>query len=273
MNLYGFVGNNGVTYLDNIGLIIAAPCPLNEQLDKLGITYSYNKININGVEYHTYSEGNPAYNEEILRLMIRFEHTFMFWGSDSKTCWGKVMAHVNIRKEKAILARKLASAKFGEPNVPDGVDPRKNPEKCTTHCAGILDFLYGVGNTEIVTSSYFIPGDAGYIANTKHQYHGGTEDGVGTEGENIVYLGNKEFFGHHGGEINDKFRSLNMWKKFVDVWGKHDLWDYRETITEGTDGFVINDKFSWEYKADGTSSPYSKGATPGQWLDVKWPTK
>jgi hypothetical protein len=266
------VGNDVLNLTDILGQEIASECRLNEKFDALKIPYNYEKINIDGKDLHIYRDGAPSANEEIIRLMIKFEHTFVFNGDAIDTCWNKVIAHVEMRKKKIDSLRKIANMKFGVPNIPAGIDPIQHPEKCTTDCGGVLAFIYKVGGTRQVRSSYFIPGDSGYIANTNHKFHfpnTGMDNRPFTPGENISYLGNNIFFGHIPGEVNNKYKSLSNWEKFVDGWGGHDTWDYRETVTEGTDAFIVKPGLRWNHPDD--RSPYQNGDARGKWMKVEWP--
>jgi hypothetical protein len=64
-----------------------------------------------------------------------------------------------------------------------------------------------------VASSDWIPGDWGYITNTKFPASGGT---VGLEGENIIYTGKDRFWGHFGPGI--EYKTLTEWFDQVKGW-------------------------------------------------------
>ena len=64
-----------------------------------------------------------------------------------------------------------------------------------------------------VASSDWIPGDWGYITNTKFPASGGT---VGLEGENIIYTGKDRFWGHFGPGI--EYKTITEWFDQVKGW-------------------------------------------------------
>lgn len=66
-----------------------------------------------------------------------------------------------------------------------------------------------------VYSDIHIPGDWAYIYNTDHQQYGGSGEGNVNQGENIMYLGDNEFFGLVTGSYHNKFKSLGEWKNYV----------------------------------------------------------
>jgi len=269
-NLYGFVNNQSINAVDEDGLEIVTDCPIDAELDKLGISFTSQDNYEGGL--HKYSRGIPGFANEIIRMMIRSEHQFIFNGDTPETCWGKILGHVEIRKKVIARTRTLANMNFGSDNFPQGVDPFKEPGKCTSGCATAARLAHGDMGTITVRSAYFIPGDSGYIANLKHSIYGlgGTNSKHGEEGENIVYLGNNVFFGQIPGAAKEKFRSLKGWEKFVDGWGGHETWDLRTIVVDGLDGFIPKDPpGKWPY--DGIANPYGAGAKKGGWIPVKWP--
>lgn len=80
---------------------------------------------------------------------------------------------------------------------------------------------------EIDGEGDFIPGDWGYIYNDAHQFHRSMrEAGIpdrsgkpwihGTEGENIIYVGELGFWGHF--EPGNTYKPLEKWMKLVGSW-------------------------------------------------------
>jgi hypothetical protein len=59
----------------------------------------------------------------------------------------------------------------------------------------------------------WVPGDAGYIENASYQSASGN---IGLMGENIIYTGNGEFWGHFSGSVT--FRTLADWIAVVESW-------------------------------------------------------
>jgi RHS repeat-associated protein len=62
--------------------------------------------------------------------------------------------------------------------------------------------------------NFWIPGDAGYIANSAHSLSAPVS--AGFEGENIIYLGSGSYWGHQTSGVK---QSLAKWKNEVASWG------------------------------------------------------
>ena len=275
LNLYGFVRNCGPNCIDQDGCEVVTECPINSHLKTIKFTED---PDFEG-GFHRYYGGNPDFDQEILKVMIRSEHRFAFYGSTTEACWDKITKYISMRKDIIKRARILQNLQYGVKETYDkDVDPFKNPEKVTIGCAkaAVLAFkgpehFHG----KAIRSAYFIPGDLGYIANAKSALYGGPNGNNGEEGENIIYLGNGQFFGHNSGKPKDKLKSLKSWEGYIDRWkpGEHDTWDYRYILSDGLDGFdPVNPPGLWPY--EDTNNPYGgpNGAKKGQWLPVKWPT-
>lgn len=81
----------------------------------------------------------------------------------------------------------------------------------------------GVGDTD------WIPGDWGYILNTKFPAAGGAD---GLEGENLIYAGKDRFWGHFGPGI--EYKSLTQWFDQVKSWhGGAKIEGYRDRPNAG----------------------------------------
>jgi Protein-glutamine gamma-glutamyltransferase len=59
----------------------------------------------------------------------------------------------------------------------------------------------------------WIPGDSGYVENTKYPSSGGN---IGLLGENIIYIGGGMFWGHFTGAVTH--RTLADWFSMVQSW-------------------------------------------------------
>jgi hypothetical protein len=99
-------------------------------------------------------------------------------------------------------------------------DLNVNPQKYEIAClaATTLTMVGGArsGYVQDATTSEtdWIPGDWGYIQNTK--FTKGT-DSVGNEGENIIYTGKGMYWGHWPGEM---YKPYDTWFKQVESWNK-----------------------------------------------------
>lgn len=124
----------------------------------------------------------------------------------------------------------------GRFDVKPGVDRAKaiadlnvNPKEYAIACeAATALTVEGGGKSPVtddtgVASDDWIPGDWGYIENTKFP-----TDGTGTpglEGENLIYVGKDNFWGHFGPGI--EYKTLQKWFDQVKSWGDARIATYR----------------------------------------------
>jgi hypothetical protein len=269
VNLYGFVRNDGIDSIDALGLIISSKCPIDKELSELGVSYKHEEID----GMHKYSGGTLAMDNEIIRAMIAFEHTFEFKQDTTDKCWAKLQKHIKAREQVIANARILKDLKFGPKPESTGLgEAVDGPKNTTMMCWDAKDAAMLAQSRRDVRSAIFIPGDAGYIANTNHGSYklGGSDNELGYEGENIIYLGKGEFFGHMPGNPEDKVKNMRGWMDEIKSWhsgtGTSDLWDKREVITTGVDGFKIKGGLEWKFDFN----PYTT-VKPGSWMKLTWP--
>jgi len=123
-----------------------------------------------------------------------------------------------------------------------GVDRQKaiddlnvNPREYAIACLAATQLtMEGGGKSPIdhdsgTTDTDWIPGDWGYITNTKFPAAGGTP---GLEGENLIYTGKDRFWGHFGPGI--EYKSLSQWFDQVKGWhGGAKIESYRDRPNAG----------------------------------------
>jgi hypothetical protein len=114
-------------------------------------------------------------------------------------------------------------------------DLNVNPHEYSIACLAATELtMEGGGKSPLahdsgVASSDWIPGDWGYIENTKFPASGGT---IGLEGENIIYTGKDRFWGHFGPGI--EYKTLTEWFDQVKGWnGGAKVEDYRDRPDAG----------------------------------------
>ncbi|MCF7676399.1 MAG: RHS repeat-associated core domain-containing protein [Akkermansiaceae bacterium] len=233
VNLYGFVGNDGVDYSDRLGAVINTECPINVELDRLKIAYTYKKVG----DRHIYSKGDLRVDSEIIRAMIKHEMTFGFDCESTEECIRKIGKHITIRKTVIARARALLKAIFGEKNIKMTEDGKLLPEESSFSCLYAAETAQSGYLTANARSEYFIPEDRGYIFNLDDKDHGGTKDNAGEKGENLIYLGNLEFYGHIPPEMGSRIKSIEDWIKSVKTWGTPSLSIARHVVVEGVDWY------------------------------------
>jgi hypothetical protein len=110
----------------------------------------------------------------------------------------------------------------------DGVDKQeawddliKSPNEYAIGCFAATDITQAGGaktgsfrNQPTSDESDWIPGDAGYVANPKHP----DDWDPGTLGENIIYVGSGQFWGHLSDDLT--YKTLDEWKKKVATWNQ-----------------------------------------------------
>lgn len=98
-------------------------------------------------------------------------------------------------------------------------DVNKNPKEYAIACfaATEITMVGGAKSPYLINSSSdktdWVPGDWGYIENDKFS---GKPDDVGLEGENLIYVGNDQFWGHFTGK--NTYRTLKEWFDEVKGW-------------------------------------------------------
>jgi hypothetical protein len=108
-------------------------------------------------------------------------------------------------------------------------DVNNNPQLYAIACdaATRITLSGGSGGANIIDKPSsdkddWVPGDAGYIENTKY-------DGrVGLEGENIIYTGGGQFWGHFQTAVT--YRSLDEWIKEVHSWNLSEKLDTKREL-------------------------------------------
>jgi hypothetical protein len=98
-------------------------------------------------------------------------------------------------------------------------DLNVHPDKYAIACeAATAITMKGGGKSDIATDNSeldtdWVPGDWGYIKNTKFPRPGGIP---GREGENIIYTGKDKFWGHFN--PGKEYKTLKQWFDMVDSW-------------------------------------------------------
>jgi Domain of unknown function (DUF4157)/Protein-glutamine gamma-glutamyltransferase len=97
----------------------------------------------------------------------------------------------------------------------------KSPNEYAIGCFAATDITQAGGaktgsfrNQPTSDEADWVPGDAGYVANPKHP----TGWDPGTLGENIIYVGSGQFWGHLSDDLT--YRTLDEWKTKVATWNK-----------------------------------------------------
>lgn len=136
-------------------------------------------------------------------------------------------------------------------NVLDAMnDVNANPKEYAIACqpATTITMLAG-SNSNMVrdtgsSDSDWVPGDWGYIENTK--FSNKPKD-VGLEGENIIYVGFLQFWGHFTG--TNTYRMLKEWFDEVKSWNGGQVFCQKGTIqTKGCSRWRILHRQSWNGK-------------------------
>lgn len=196
---------------------------------KSGDTYSHPGVSITPLD------------TQILYDMLSSQRTFTVSGTSQTDAEDGLDDHITARKGIVDFAAKkqygfgAGSAMRMNPaywervgsrwRVKTGVDQQTamndlnvNPSKYDIAClaATSITMLAGSGQANIVkdngvADSDWIPGDWGYITNTK--FPGSP---VGNEGENIIYTGGQQFWGHYTG--SNTYRTLDEWRDAVRSW-------------------------------------------------------
>jgi len=116
-------------------------------------------------------------------------------------------------------------------------DLNVHPDKYTIACLIATKLtMEGGGKSTLkhdtgVSIDDWIPGDWGYIKNTKFPAVGGKP---GLEGENIIYTGKDKFWGHFG--PGNEYKTLKEWFDKVESWNKGAAHrDYRNRPSIGLD--------------------------------------
>jgi hypothetical protein len=186
---------------------------------------------------------SSVYNELVTSL-LNSDRTFKLAGSTTKEANANLKKHIAARigiidfagKKKYTFA---AGAGFtmnpdywkvdhvkGSFDVKAGVDKQKamddlnvHPDQYAIACeAATAITMKGGSKSDIRNDSSeldtdWVPGDWGYIENTKFPRPGGTP---GLEGENIIYVGKNKFWGHFG--PGKEYKTLKEWFDQVNGW-------------------------------------------------------
>jgi Domain of unknown function (DUF4157)/Protein-glutamine gamma-glutamyltransferase len=110
-------------------------------------------------------------------------------------------------------------------------DLNEHPERYKLGCMWATNFTMEAGSnnsplirTNGMSMDDWVPGDKGYIKNTKFSH---LKKEAGREGENIIYTGRGLFWGHISNDVT--YKSLGQWMNLVSSWnGGADLLDMRE---------------------------------------------
>jgi hypothetical protein len=204
----------------------------HKYLTKSGNTYSYGTVDR--------KPGNLSY--EIFTALFNSPRVFQLQGDTSEKVEYSLMRHMEARAGVVDFARskkyKFTGARSnfqmnkkywwtdkgtGKYGLWEGVDPikaskdlKENPQEYTIGCAAATKLtVEGGGDSREVEQTVsddhdWIPGESGYIKNLAY-------DGrPGLEGENIIYVGGREFWGHFAAEI--AIKPYQQWFETVSLW-------------------------------------------------------
>jgi hypothetical protein len=180
---------------------------------------------------------------EIITSLFNSARTFRLKGSTGKEAQANLMSHLRARKgviefakqKKYAFAQNIAEFKMnpdfwwidrttGKFGYKKGVDRQRarkdltvSPGKYAIGCAAAtkLTVVGGANASRIEGATSddkdWVPGEDGYIENTGWN---GTDEGI--EGENIIYMGAKRYWGHFPGEAAVK--TYQQWFDIVEGW-------------------------------------------------------
>jgi hypothetical protein len=182
---------------------------------------------------------NSIWNE-LFTSLLASPRTFTLAGSTNATVNANLDTHMETRKSIVDFAAKkkytfAAGAAFRmnpaywvvgatSYDVKPGVDRREaiqdlnvNPGQYAIACQAATALTMESGGSPLTndfgaSDDDWIPGDWGYITNTK--FPAGGPDGQ--EGENLIYTGKDKFWGHFGPGI--EYKTLTAWRDQVKSW-------------------------------------------------------
>lgn len=204
-------------------------------LTKSGNVYSYGTVDR--------TKGNVSY--EIFTSLFYSPRTFKLDGDTSEKVEYSLMRHMEAREGVTTFARAKkykftgGRAKFhmnpkywwwdkdsGKYGLLEGVDIveaskdlKATPSEYTIGCAAATKItVEGGGQSRWVKGTTdveqdWVPGDAGFIKNE------GWNGRPGYEGENIIYVGGKEYWGHFENDVDVK--SFSQWFDQVNSWNEN----------------------------------------------------
>ena len=218
---------------------------------------SSNTYSTTGIYY------DPVMSRQILHAMLSSGRSFEVKGKTNSAASKNLDAHVKARKGVVDLSAKkkfgfatgvrvIMNTKYWTPHYywqngqfkvrwwyKKGVDKLKamqdayqNSARYRVACwAGTKMTMHaGSGSMSLVTDKSvspmdWVPGDWGYIENTRHN---GTP---GQEGMNLIYVGNNSFWGHTSSAVS--YDTLTGWEIVVAGWGKDKLMGWRRRTGVG----------------------------------------
>jgi len=201
--------------------------------------------------------------EEIIYNLLSSERTFSVAGVTAGEAKRNIDSHVKARKKVVEHTEKSKSAYRWGVNSSIKMNPRywqeekgrwgpksgvgmveaaknvfSNPSRfdyaMACHLAAGVTMVAGSGSAQYtqrnsVTQDDWAPGDWGYIENKGYKPG---KSAAGHEGENIIYVGKGQFWGHPQGQ-----KTMKGWEDFIKLWdnktGKPALWDMRKYTLVG----------------------------------------
>ncbi len=252
-NLLGFAGNDPVNRIDNFGLVIVCNCELDAYLTANGIGPDmYTK---SGNTYSAKQKQNVSPQvtgvTEILFRMLETEHKFVV--KDSKL--DNLKKHVEARlaivnnAKAARFSWRDEGTKILNPTGPHRQEILQNPnlyflnhaaefftavnnEGTKIGCTLASRFVFESGNLHSGTpvrpnDKIFVPGDWPYMDNVA-QTRKPFDWAPGLEGENLIYIGGGDFWGHPLGSHTEAWwrSTIRDWKSKHNApgepeWGNH----------------------------------------------------
>ncbi|TAH38429.1 MAG: DUF4157 domain-containing protein [Planctomycetota bacterium] len=132
---------------------------------------------------------------------------------------GRAAWHMNPEYWEWDASKGTYWAKDAEKQVEASKDLKKNPKEYTIGCSAATRLtVEGGGDSRRVQGSTaderdWVPGESGYIKNE------GWDGRPGLEGENIIYMGGKRFWGHFEDAVD--VQPYRHWFEMVDSWNDH----------------------------------------------------
>lgn len=250
VNLHGFVDNNPACRIDRLGMDIAN-CNIDELLKSKNITgYAKTYAPDNSIRYSGAVTSVDGLESEILQRLIGSSRVFFF--KNQKDLEKHIAARIRVvggaralavglqfRGNDPIYNKKIFNVVNGNLKAFPGVpgedawgDMLSQPDKYAVACgAAAAALLNGFGPSApcpVSDSLDWIPGDYGYITNKNWD-----RKTVTHEGQNMFYIGSKQFYGHASGV---RIQTGNAWWDHVNTFSNPNgasLDSERNFVTEG----------------------------------------
>ena len=214
--------------LDPSGTDIITDCPIDKYLDSLGLANTYVRSVRDGKYWYIASESNEGdLTKQIVHNMMISMHEFHIAGKKDGTEGPNLGKHIEARKRIVERAKKFemkyGPIKYKQPQSGDtALDHfnRENKSSNSCWCGRAAQFITDPERPLKGRSvdNIWIPGDSAYVINiSAFNYPKRFPENNSQQGENIIYLGSKIWFGHIS---KGNQRKLDEWNKLVESWDK-----------------------------------------------------